>query len=50
MTWYNEPKDDHFWAFYYFCKRLGDDVHVEHLPNNRAHLTVVPSLKYKSGG
>lgn len=25
-VWIQEPVDRHLWAFYYFCKRKGDQV------------------------
>lgn len=28
QEWSGYPINKHFWAFYYYCKRLGDDVHL----------------------
>lgn len=39
-VWRDLEIDNHFWAFYYFCKRQGDIVGVSPQGNGKAHLHV----------
>lgn len=39
-VWRNQKPDRHFWAFFYFCKRMGDCVSVDRNLDGTVNLTV----------
>ncbi|KKN13896.1 hypothetical protein LCGC14_1001650 [marine sediment metagenome] len=43
--WKNIIIDKHFWAFYYYCKRLGDKIWFQKLDDNRANLYLIKNGK-----
>lgn len=40
MVWRRQPRDKHLWAFYYFCKRMGDKIAVNRRPDGKVDLYV----------
>lgn len=45
MIWKNQEPDDHFWAFYYYCKNRGDTVKINTNANENKDLIVMAKGK-----
>jgi hypothetical protein len=39
--WKNQAPTKHLWAFYYFCRRRGDEVRKRHNPDGTIDLVVI---------